>query len=71
MPVGLIWGTADRVVPYSGLEALRGLRPDAVVETLDGIGHIPQVEAPEEFAAALERILDELADARRRGADRA
>jgi pyruvate dehydrogenase E2 component (dihydrolipoamide acetyltransferase) len=67
MPVGLIWGTADRVVPYSGLEALRRLRPDAVVETLHGTGHIPQVEAPAEFAAALERILDELADAERHG----
>jgi pimeloyl-ACP methyl ester carboxylesterase len=57
MPVGLIWGTADRVVPYSGLEALRRLRPDALVETLPATGHIPQVERPEDFAAALERVL--------------
>ena len=59
MPVGFIWGTADRVVPYSGLEALRRLRPDAVVETLRGTGHVPQIEAPAEFAAALERILEQ------------
>lgn len=57
MPVGLIWGTADRVVPYSGLEALRRLRPDAVVETLPATGHIPQIEDPAAFVAALERIL--------------
>ena len=44
MPVGLIWGAADRVVPYSGLEALRRLRPDALVETLPATGHIPQIE---------------------------
>ena len=60
LPVGLIWGTADRVVPYSGLAALRRLRPDAAVETLHGTGHIPQIEAPAEFTAALERILARL-----------
>ena len=57
MPVGLIWGAADRVVPYAGLEALRALRPDALVETLPGTGHIPQVEDPAAFVAALERLL--------------
>ena len=57
MPLGLIWGAADRVVPYAGLEALRRLRPDAVVETLPATGHIPQIEDPEAFVAALERVL--------------
>ena len=61
MPVGLIWGTADRVVPYGGLEALRELRPDAVVETLPDTGHMPHVERPDEFVAALERLLARLA----------
>jgi pyruvate dehydrogenase E2 component (dihydrolipoamide acetyltransferase) len=60
MPVGLIWGAADRVVPYAGLDALRRLRPDARVETLPATGHIPQIEHPAAFAAALERILDAL-----------
>jgi len=60
LPVGLIWGTADRVVPFAGLDALRLLRPDAAVETLAATGHIPQVERPAEFAAALERVLDRL-----------
>ena len=60
MPVALIWGAADRVVPYRGLEPLRRLRPDAAVATLDGTGHIPQLERPAEFAAALERLLGEL-----------
>jgi len=64
MPVGLIWGDADRVVPYSGLEALLRLRPDARVETLAATGHIPQIERPAAFAAALERILDGLATPR-------
>ena len=57
MPIGVIWGTADRVVPYAGLEALRRLRPDALVETLPDTGHIPQIEDPPAFVAALERLL--------------
>jgi pyruvate dehydrogenase E2 component (dihydrolipoamide acetyltransferase) len=60
MPVGVIWGAADRVVPYAGLEALRRLRPDAAVETIPATGHIPQIERPAEFVAALERILARL-----------
>ena len=61
MPVGIVWGRADRVVPYTGLAALRRLRPDALVETLPATGHIPQIERPAEFVAALERLLDGLA----------
>ena len=57
VPVGLVWGDADRVVPYAGLEPLRRLRPDAVVETLPRTGHVPQVEDPAGFAAAVERVL--------------
>jgi pimeloyl-ACP methyl ester carboxylesterase len=60
VPIGLIWGTADRIVPYSGLAALQALRPQALVETLPATGHIPQVEQPAAFVAALERILDGL-----------
>ena len=57
VPVGLIWGAADRIVPYSGLAALRLLRPDAVVETLARTGHLPQIEDPPRFVAALGRVL--------------
>jgi pyruvate dehydrogenase E2 component (dihydrolipoamide acetyltransferase) len=63
MPLGVIWGKADHVVPYAGLEAIRALRPDAVVETIRASGHIPQIERPAEFVAALERILAGLAAA--------
>ncbi len=60
MPVGLIWGCADRVVPFGGLDALRELRPGMAVETLERTGHIPQVEDPPAFVAALERLLEAL-----------
>jgi pimeloyl-ACP methyl ester carboxylesterase len=61
MPLGLVWGEADRVVAYGGLAALRRLRPDAEVVTLPRTGHVPQVERPAAFTAALERVLAALA----------
>jgi pimeloyl-ACP methyl ester carboxylesterase len=65
VPVGLVWGEADRIVPFAGLAALRELRPDAAVVTLPRTGHVPQLERPAAFAAALERVLAALP----RGAD--
>ena len=47
MPVGLIWGCADRVVPFGGLDALRELTADMAVETLDGTGHIRRSRTPQ------------------------
>jgi pimeloyl-ACP methyl ester carboxylesterase len=60
VPLGLIWGERDRVIPVSTLDTIRELRPDLVAETIPGAGHVPQVERPEEFVAALTRLLDRL-----------
>ena len=30
-PLGVIWGTRDRIVPISALRQIRAIRPDAVV----------------------------------------
>lgn len=56
-PVGVIWGTADRTVPARHLAAVLRRRPDARVERVEGAGHVPMVEAPDAFVAALERVL--------------
>jgi pimeloyl-ACP methyl ester carboxylesterase len=60
IPLGLIWGERDRVVPISGLKAVRAVRPDAVAETISDAAHVPQIEHPEEFVDVLERILERL-----------
>jgi pimeloyl-ACP methyl ester carboxylesterase len=57
VPLGVIWGKHDRVVPAATLDRIRALRPDAVVETLDRAGHVPQLERPIAFVNALRRIL--------------
>ena len=47
VPVLLIWGTLDRMVSHSGVERLREGLPDTRVELLEGVGHCPQLEAPD------------------------
>jgi pimeloyl-ACP methyl ester carboxylesterase len=59
-PVGVIWGEADRTVPIRALEELTTARPDAHVVRLSDAGHVPMIERPDAFIAALELLLTEL-----------
>jgi non-heme chloroperoxidase len=61
VPLGVIWGERDRTVPIAALGALRAVVPGAPAETIPDAGHVPQVERPVAFAAALERLLARLA----------
>jgi len=53
LPVKIIWGTADDVVPYSNLSFVNALIPNAEVHTLKNIGHEIPLECPEELANAI------------------
>ncbi|MBE2314916.1 alpha/beta fold hydrolase [Solirubrobacter sp. CPCC 204708] len=57
MPVGAIWGERDRIIPSGGVETLLAARPGAPVQRVPGTGHIPMMERPQAFAAALVRTL--------------
>ena len=46
-------GTLDRVTPLPGARWLADALPDGRLVTLPGVGHFPQVEAPEEVAVAI------------------
>ena len=59
-PLGLIWGRRDRVVPIATLERIRAVCPDVTVEILEDVAHVPQLEQPAEYLAALARILERL-----------
>ena len=59
-PLGLIWGGRDRTIPARKAQLLFGVRPDCRLELLPSAGHVPMVERPSEFAAALERLLQSL-----------
>lgn len=53
VPVTLVWGDRDRMVPHKGarhlVEALPGMR----YEVLEDVGHCPQIEAPDRFVEIL------------------
>jgi pimeloyl-ACP methyl ester carboxylesterase len=61
VPVGAIWGDHDRIIPPSGIETILLARGAGTpVRTIEGAGHIPMMERPEQFSLALEEILTAL-----------
>jgi pimeloyl-ACP methyl ester carboxylesterase len=62
MPVAFLWGSDDRVFPVSSLRGLRALVPDAPAEIVPRAGHVPQLERPAEFVAAVDRLLPAVTD---------
>jgi 3-oxoadipate enol-lactonase len=60
VPVAFLWGARDHLFPVATLEELRALVPGAHAEVIQGAGHVPQLDTPEEFVAAVERLLDQM-----------
>ena len=52
-PGVVLQGRLDRLVPPSGVAQLARLQPDWPVHLLDGVGHVPQIEAPRRTAGLL------------------
>jgi pimeloyl-ACP methyl ester carboxylesterase len=57
-PVLLIHGTEDAIVSPASAEWAIQQRPDWRLELLTGIGHVPQLEAPEAFGDLVEDFLE-------------
>ena len=53
VPTLLLWGAQDGLAPLKQARALQKWIPDAKLITISGAGHMPQVEHPHEFAAAI------------------
>jgi pimeloyl-ACP methyl ester carboxylesterase len=51
----MIWGTGDRLISRMQVEKLRKWLGNAEFTAIDGAGHMPQVEEPQAFVAALKR----------------
>jgi len=59
VPVLIVWGARDPIIPAShGEDAHRAL-PGSKLEIFDGVGHLPQVEQPSRFITVLEDFLAE------------
>ncbi|MEW2162633.1 alpha/beta fold hydrolase [Streptomyces sp. NPDC007084] len=52
-PVLIVVGADDEFTPVAEAEAMRALVPHAVLTVIDGAGHLPGVEQPDRFNAAL------------------
>jgi pimeloyl-ACP methyl ester carboxylesterase len=57
-PTLLLHGTQDRLVSVLSARATARLRPDWTFRVLDGVGHLGELEAPEQFAETVDGWLE-------------
>jgi pyruvate dehydrogenase E2 component (dihydrolipoamide acetyltransferase) len=57
VPLLVIWGELDRVLPSTHAVAAVTAQPTAWLEIMGGVGHVPQVEAAPAFAAIVNQWL--------------
>jgi len=62
-PSLIVWGQDDQALDVSGAGLLQALMPNSRVLVLQGIGHLPMMEAPGRVARAYLEFLEELAQA--------
>jgi len=51
VPVKIVWGREDRILPVKFSEELKRLMPKAQVFILEDVGHLPHAEKADEFVA--------------------
>jgi pimeloyl-ACP methyl ester carboxylesterase len=59
MPVLIIWGARDPIIPVQHAENAHEAIPGSRLEIFKGVGHLPQLDAPGHFIAVLERFMSE------------
>ena len=59
VPVLIVWGARDSIIPVRHGEDAVAAIPGARLEIFEDVGHLPQLEAPGRFIAVLERFLRE------------
>jgi len=57
LPVHLIWGASDRLVPLDYAKELQAQLPHCTLSVIERCGHGPQLERPREFTRVLLQIL--------------
>jgi pimeloyl-ACP methyl ester carboxylesterase len=57
LPVDLIWGASDRLVPLDYAKNLQSQLPHCTLTVIERCGHGPQLERPQELTRALLQIL--------------
>jgi pimeloyl-ACP methyl ester carboxylesterase len=59
IPVLIIWGARDPIIPVNHGEKAHEAIPGSRFEVFENVGHLPQLEAPGRFVAVLERFIVE------------
>ncbi len=57
LPVLIIWGSRDPIIPAHHGEHAHKLIPGSRLALFDDVGHLPQLEAPARFVSVLEQFL--------------
>ena len=60
VPLLVVWGERDRIIPISARDSLLALRPDTRAETVPESGHLPHQERHHETGEILSRFFDEI-----------
>ncbi|WP_431235075.1 alpha/beta fold hydrolase [Mycolicibacterium psychrotolerans] len=63
MPVMVIWGDQDAIIPVEHAYSAHETRPDVRLEVLEGVGHFPQVERPMEVVDLIDDFIASTAGA--------
>ena len=58
LPTLIIWGERDDIIPVSHAHADHRAIPGSRLVVIDGVGHFPQIEEPEQFVEALVGFID-------------
>jgi len=58
MPTLIVWGDRDAIIPVSHAYAAHEAIPGSRLEIIEGSGHFPHAEAPEQFLAVLTDFLN-------------
>ena len=59
LPVLIVWGARDPIIPVRHAESAHQAMPGSRLEIFEGAGHLPQIEAPERFVSVLTRFMAE------------
>ncbi|NTU72807.1 alpha/beta hydrolase [Candidatus Roizmanbacteria bacterium] len=57
MPVHLIYGNEDMLIPHHQVDKLRALHPQATLDYIPHSGHVPPIESPDGLASSILRHL--------------
>jgi pimeloyl-ACP methyl ester carboxylesterase len=58
MPTLIVWGDRDDIIPVSHAYSAHEAVPGSRLVIIEGVGHFPQIEAPEQFVEALIDFID-------------